>query len=249
MLRGLRASFAFLTRLPVGGFPFDAADLAWAPAYAPAVGLALGAALGGVDYALLPLGNLAAATLVIGLSMLLTGAFHEDGFADTSDALGGGRDRAHISSILKDSRVGTFGAAAVTISIVGRSALLAQLGAASLWALPLAWCAARVGPVWLMAALPYVTRPDQARSALLIRVRWPQASLATGWLLAAALATTLLEWTSAARAGALIGVIIAVAVGTGWRYHRRAGGITGDFLGATEQLGEIGAMAVLAWPS
>jgi hypothetical protein len=101
VLRGVRAAFAFFTRLPVGGFPYDDRELAWAPAHAPLVGAVLGAALGALDLALLPLGGFAAAALVVGIAMLLTGALHEDGLADTSDALGGGRDPSSVFAILE----------------------------------------------------------------------------------------------------------------------------------------------------
>src|SRR3954453_24121009 len=107
-LRAMRAAFVFFTRIPVGGFPYRQADWKWAAAHAPLVGLVLGAALGALDGALLPVGPLAAAALVVGASLVLTGGFHEDGLADTSDALGGGSDRARVLSILKDSRIGSF---------------------------------------------------------------------------------------------------------------------------------------------
>ncbi|MET0596172.1 MAG: adenosylcobinamide-GDP ribazoletransferase, partial [Polyangiaceae bacterium] len=150
-LRGIRASFAFFTRLPAGGFPYTSGELAWAPAHAPLVGALVGAVLGALHFVLLPLGALASATLVLGVSMLFTGALHEDGLGDTSDALGGGHDPAKVFAILKDSRIGAFGAAAIAVSVLARAALLAELGGATLWAFPLAWSAARVGPVWLMA--------------------------------------------------------------------------------------------------
>ena len=86
--------------------------------------------------------------------MLLTGAFHEDGLADTSDALGGAYDREKIFVILKDSRIGAFGACALVVSIAGRAALLAHLGEGGAWALPLVGAAARVGPVWQIATMP-----------------------------------------------------------------------------------------------
>jgi adenosylcobinamide-GDP ribazoletransferase len=177
---------------------------------------------------------------------LLTGAFHEDGLADTSDALGGGHDAGRVLAILKDSRIGTFGGAALVVSIAGRAALLAQLGPSGLWALPLVGCAARVAPIWLMASLPYVTAAD-AKSRDVASGGLPQATVATLWFVAAG---------GVAVEGGLVTVnrVIIVAIAsivvmlvTGWRYLRRIGGITGDFLGATEQLGELAALAVLAW--
>ena len=246
VLRGIRAAFVFMTRVPVGGFPYRREDWTWAAAHAPLVGLVLGAILGGLDRVLLPLGALPAALFVMGASLLLTGAFHEDGLADTSDALGGGHDTSGVLAILKDSRIGTFGGAALVVSIAGRAALLAQLGPAGLWALPLVGCAARVAPIWLMARLPYVTAAD-AKSRDVASGGLPQAIVATLWFVAAAGVAMESALVTVARVSILAIVAIVVTLVTGWRYMRRAGGITGDFLGATEQLGELAALAVLAW--
>jgi adenosylcobinamide-GDP ribazoletransferase len=246
-LRGVRAAFVFLTRVPVGGFPYRRADWAWAAAHAPLVGLVVGAFLGGVDRVLLPLGPLSAAFLVLGVSLLVTGAFHEDGLADTSDALGGAHDAQRVLEILKDSRIGTFGAAALVVSIAGRAALLAQLGASGLWALPLAGCAARVGPIWLLVLLDYVTSAPEAKSRDFAGARSSHAAVATAWFLAAAAAAALAGVVSVSRSGAIALAMVLVTCVTGFRYRQRTGGITGDFLGATEQLCELAAFAVLAW--
>ncbi len=245
-LRGIRAAFVFLTRVPVGGFPYRRVDFEWAAAHAPFVGLVLGIALGVLDRLLLPIGALPAALLVMGASLLLTGAFHEDGLADTSDALGGGRDAAHVLAILKDSRIGSFGGAALVVSIASRAALLAELGSSGLWALPLVGCAARVGPIWLMATLPNISGP-QGKSDGVAGARLPHAIVATAWFAAAASTAVGMDFVSSWRIAGLVTTLAALTSLTGWRYRRRLRGVTGDFLGATEQLGEIAALAVLAW--
>jgi len=248
-LRGVRAAFAFFTRIPVGGFPYDDRALAWAPAHAPLVGAVLGALLGWLHVCLLPLGAFPAATLVIGASMLFTGALHEDGLADTSDALGGGHDKPKVLAILKDSRVGSFGAAAIAVSVLARASLLGQLGQAAVVVLPWAWCTARAGPVWLMVVLPYVTPGIAAKSERIVRARSGQALVASTWVVVVSAWVIAQNWIPASRA-ALAAIAVAVITAfTGWRYHRRVGGITGDFLGATEQLGEVAALAVFAWPT
>jgi adenosylcobinamide-GDP ribazoletransferase len=246
-LRSIRAAFVFLTRIPVGGFPYRKQDWAWASAHFPLVGLVLGAILAAVQAGLLRgLDGLSASLLTIGASMMLTGAFHEDGLADTSDALGGAYDREKLFEILKDSRVGTFGAAALVVSIAARASLLARLGPSALWALPLIGCVARVGPIWLMRALPYAT-PQGSKSRDVVRGGTTQALVATAWGAAACGAFAAAGLVSPQRLAVLGAALLAVTVISGARYHVRAGGIAGDFLGATEQLGEVAGLATLAW--
>jgi len=247
-LRGLRAAFVFFTRIPVGGFPYRKEDYAWALAHGPFVGLVLGGVLGALEHGFLfGLAPLPAAALTLGASLLLTGAFHEDGLADTSDALGGGYDRARVLAILKDSRIGSFGGAALAWSLLLRAALLAALGSSVAWAWPLVGCAARVGPVWLVVAMPYVTAEQDAKSRTVAQAGVPQAIVATLWFLGAAGVALYARFLSLPRAGALVAALAVITAVSGWRYRVRAGGITGDFLGATEQLGEIAVLAVLAW--
>ena len=150
-------------------------------------------------------------------------------------------------AILKDSRIGAFGGAALVFSLTARSVLLAQLGAGGLWAMPVVGCAARVGPIWLLAALPYVTSGPEAKSRELASGGTLQAAVATSWFAALMAIAIAMGCVSIVRAGWLDAVLFGVTALTGWRYMRRAGGITGDFLGATEQIGEIAALAVLAW--
>jgi adenosylcobinamide-GDP ribazoletransferase len=247
-LRGARAAFVFLTRVPVGGRPYEPAEWAWAPAHFPMVGLVLGGALAVLHRALWPLGPLADAAVVLGASLLLTGALHEDGLADTSDALGGAYDREGIHRILKDSRVGTFGACALAVTLLGRAALLARLGADARPALLLVGCAARVGPVWQMIALPYVTA-EGAKSRDLARAGVRQGVVAAAWFVVAAAIAIGSKSFSAARIVALTASLAVVTTVTAWRYRRRAGGVTGDFLGATEQLCELAGYAALVWDS
>jgi adenosylcobinamide-GDP ribazoletransferase len=245
-VRGARAAFVFLTRLPVGGFPYADDDWRWAPAHFPLVGLVLGGLLACVDHVLVPLGDLVAALGALAVSLLLTGAFHEDGLADTSDALGGGFDRDKILLILKDSRVGAFGACALVVSIVGRAALLARMGRDAEWALPLVGAAARVGPVWQIAVVPYVSSAA-SKSRGVARARAAQACVATGWAVGLCVVLGLARRFAAARLAAVALAMVVITLVTAWRYVRRLGGLTGDFLGATEQLCELAGYGVLAW--
>jgi adenosylcobinamide-GDP ribazoletransferase len=245
-LRAVRAAFVFLTRIPVGGFPYTDDEWRWAPAWFPLVGFVVGAGVGVIDRALLPLGTLVAAIGALAGSLLLTGAFHEDGLADTSDALGGGFDREKILLILKDSRVGAFGASALVISLLGRAALLARLGPEAPFALPFVGMAARALPVWQIAALPYVSS-SASKSPGVTRAGWAQAVLATLLTVAGGAAMVATGHATPARAAAVVGVMMVVTLVTSFRYMRRLGGFTGDFLGATEQLCELAGYGALAW--
>jgi adenosylcobinamide-GDP ribazoletransferase len=247
VVRGARAAFVFLTRLPVGGFPYTEEEWRWSVAHFPLVGAVLGVLLGLVDRALQPLGEFPAALGAIGASLLLTGAFHEDGLADTSDALGGAHDRDRIFVILKDSRIGAFGACALVVSIVGRAALVARLGREGAWALTIVGAVARVGPIWQLATLPYVTPDAVARSPGVARAGVVQAVVGTSFALAVTLVLAALRHVTVSRGAAVFAAVAVVALLSGWRYARRAGGVTGDFLGATEQLGELAALGALAW--
>jgi adenosylcobinamide-GDP ribazoletransferase len=243
----MRAAFVALTRLPVGGFPYRSSDFTWASAHAPLVGAVVGALTFAVFRCLAPAGVEAAALLAVGASMLVTGAFHEDGLADTADALGGGYDSERILAILKDSRIGAFGAAALVVSIGVRALLVARLGAGGGWALVATGAVARVGPVFLVSALPYVTRPETSKSGDLVRASGKQAAVAGAWGLSVLAMAVAASAMTVERAATLVVVLALITAATGRVYSRRAGGITGDFLGATEQLGEIAALVVLAW--
>src|SRR5437762_4377431 len=128
-MRAIVAAFAFLTRLPVWRGPLRDADLGRSVSFFPLVGLVLGLTLTGLAAALA--GTVAPALIAVLLATLLaalTGALHLDGFADVFDALGGGRgDRARMLEIMRDSRIGAQGAAALTLLLIAKVAALAQL--------------------------------------------------------------------------------------------------------------------------
>lgn len=246
-LRGLRAACTFLTRVPVGGFPYSDAEWRWAAGWFPAVGLLIGCACAAVHAALLPAGPWPAAAASVSAGLLLTGAFHEDGLADTADALGGAYTRERLLEILKDSRVGSFGAAALTMALLLRVACLAALGPAAPAAIVIVHACSRVPPLWLMRALPYVTRDAAARSRLVARPGDAQVLLATGTGALVLLAAVALDLLRGDQAIALALVGVGAAIVGGWRFVARAGGITGDFLGATQQVVEGLGLLALLW--
>ena len=247
-VRAARAAIVFLTRVPVGGGPYSDEEWRWSAARFPLVGAAIGAVVGTVDGLLLPLGTWASAVLALGASLLVTGALHEDGLADTADALGGAHTREKIFAILKDTRIGVFGGCALVVSFAARAAPASPASAARRWR---RWCSRgpspRLAAVWLIATMKYVTDAAVSRSAGVAAAGPAQATVATLWtaLTLAALAAT--GSIAVERAAIAIGVAALVTLLTAWRYQTRAGGITGDFLGATEQLCEIAVLATMAW--
>ena len=244
--RGARAALTFLTRIPVGGFPYTAADFRWASAWFPFVGLLLGVLAALLYCCTLRAGALAAATLTVGLGMLITGAFHEDGLADSADALGGAFERQRIFEILKDSRIGAFGAAALATAIILRIVLLARLGEAAPLALFLTQSLSRLPPVWMMVAMDYVTSDAVAKSRLMTRAELPQAAVATIWPAAAIVWAISSGVLGVREAAAMVFATAAVALYCARRFQVRAGGITGDFLGMTQQVGECAALLAMA---
>jgi adenosylcobinamide-GDP ribazoletransferase len=236
-LRSGRAAMTFLTRIPVGGFPYTDEEWRWSSAWFPAIGLALGALYAQIFMRTAAAGGMAAATLTVIAALLVTGAFHEDGLADTADALGGAYTRDRVLEILKDSRVGAFGAAALVVAILLRVALIARLGASSGGiALIIAESISRAAPVWMMALVPYATSDEQSKSRLITRAGFAQAMVGSGWSLAALAIAVVTGRISVVQA---VVVIILVGLMTVYlidKFVTRVQGVTGDFLGATQQV-------------
>ena len=243
---GARAALAFLTRIPCGRRPLGEAALYWASAWFPAVGYFLGFVACLIWLGLQGAGFMVASVAAVSVLALVTGAFHEDGLADSADALGGAFDREKLFLILKDSRIGSFGATALVLVLLLRVAALTKLGPAAMGGLLLGQTLSRTTPVWLMAALPYVTPTESARSSRVVGGQTIHAVIA-GVFAAIAAASLILGGLLPARP-VLMSVVLALAVAVlcGWRFHVRAGGLTGDFLGATQQVTDALVLVVLA---
>jgi adenosylcobinamide-GDP ribazoletransferase len=234
----------FLTRLPLRLARAPAADgLARAMGWFPLVGAGLGLA-GGVVYALatgVGLPPAVAGLLALAALAALTGALHEDGLADVADGFGGGRgERDRTLAIMRDSRVGSFGALALVFSVGLRATALAGLAVpgAVVAALVAAGALSRVLAAVLARALP-LARPDglAARAARppVSRVR---LALGLGAGLGVA-ACGIGPGVAAAGAVALVAVVVArMALG-------RIGGITGDVHGAAQQAAETAVLLTL----
>lgn len=248
--RGFWLAVQFFTRLPTPQFEgFRPEWLNDAAKWFPAVGLLVG----GLSAAMLWLAAQVfpmpiAAGLALAAGAVVTGAFHEDGLADTFDALGGHVERAKALVIMKDSRLGSYGALALMIVTGLRWAALAALPLAlAIPALVAAHAVARGGATALMARLDYV-RDEDGKSKPLAVALGP-FSLIMALLLSAlplGLATALTPALWPAWLAGAAGVALVHAWCARW-YRRRLGGFTGDTLGCAEQLGEAAfLLAVVA---
>lgn len=234
------AAHAFMTRLPVPRAATGPVDPARIAPWLPLVGLTVGMVAAGARIAADPLGPLVAAIAACAAAPLVTGGFHEDGLADAFDGLGP-LDRARRLEVMRDPRLGTFGALALVFSVLARVALLAPLG-------------------WRHAAVALVTGHVVGRWSTLPLARWAPAArtdglgaamrlgtpaVAAGTVVAVALVAPGLWWwgpSAVAAVPAAAGVVTALC---GWWWTRAFGGVGGDTYGATNQLVEIAALAAL----
>jgi adenosylcobinamide-GDP ribazoletransferase len=227
----------FLTRIPVR--LRSAPDLASCVPWFPVVGAAIGAAIGAVAIGSMQVVPASvAASLAIVFGVILTGAFHEDGLADTADGLGGWTPE-HRREILKDSRHGSYGVAALCSSIVIRILCVAALPPAAAFAgLVAAHTLGRGAAVAVMRAAPPVaehglgadySRSLSRRGAMAgVGAALALAAIATGW------------WVAPLAAGAGLGAAAVTVVAV-----RAFGGASGDILGAVEQVGEVSVLVVV----
>jgi adenosylcobinamide-GDP ribazoletransferase len=235
-----RVALGFLTRVPVADrAPLTSERLSRAAAWFPAVGLLVGGVLGGTrllaDLAL-PAGP--STVLALAAAVLVTGGFHEDGLADAADGLGAHVGRERKLEILRDSRVGTYGALAVTLSLLLAYSLLSGLSGLDCLR------AALVGHVlgrW--SGLPHSMAFAPARQdGAGVLVRATPATLAAGT--AVALATALVAGGPGAGAVAFgVAVVVTGVAATGMA--RVLGGATGDTYGAVNKLVELSSYAAL----
>ena len=233
----------FLTRVPVASIPYKPDSLARAVKFFPLVGALLGAAAALLHRALVPhLGRLPTALAVVIFLVWSTGCLHEDGLADTADGLGGGRDREQILLIFRDSRVGSYGAAALCLSLFARVILIATI---PLSEIAQYLVAAHILCRWTTLPLSYFCAPARETEGQGARVAQltTRNSLILGTAFSFLSVGLLLRWRSVAP----LLFAIAVTLLSARFYKRKIGGITGDCLGATNQLTEIATYLCGAW--
>ena len=244
-LHALRASFTFLTRIPVGGFPYPPKTWEWISIWFPLVGALLGALQALIWMGLDGHSDPTRAIVVVIVGLIVTGGFHEDGLSDSVDALGGAYDRDNVMRILKDSRIGAFGALALIVALMLKVSLLVDLGVLAPVGLVLGQSLSRALPVIQLGVQPYARRDDpQSKSRDVARSGRVQALIAAVWVAAIAWGASTWGVPMDALVGSL-GAMLAVGVVLGVYFQRRAGGMTGDFMGALQQVSELGILMAL----
>lgn len=252
-LRHYLLALQYFTRVPVTGAlaewaAYSPQRLRASAAHFPGVGALVGLCAAGVAVGLLlvlkptPLAALVVAVASTVVTVLLTGGLHEDGLADVADGLGGSHDRDRALDIMKDSRIGAFGALALVLAVLLKVSLLALIGVTSAStlgvALVLAHVVSRTWPLLVIRWLPHVGDTARSRSKPLAdHISGATLTAGFAWLL---LSLSLAGWMQGALfvLAPLIASLLAL-VAMIRLFRRRLGGFTGDCLGATQQVCEI----------
>lgn len=244
ILRDIVAALSLLTRLPVR--PNDAAvgaNAAWAY---PLVGVFAGLVAVATGYLALQAGlpPFAAGIVAIASQVLLTGALHEDGLADCSDALGARGTAEARLAIMRDSQIGTYGTLALVLSVVIRASLMGTLLQSSLFMAPIfAAMLSRATMPAIMALLPLARKDGLSR--LTGRPPFQTLAIAIG-IAVLPVALWMGFWAILPISAAAFGAVIPAH----WA-NRRIGGQTGDVLGAAQQCAEMAVLmaliSVAAW--
>jgi adenosylcobinamide-GDP ribazoletransferase len=235
MIRRFLIAVQFLTRLPVPrSLNSSEADIGKATAFFPLVGVIVG---GGAALLFLALQKVlplpAAVFCAVVFTAFITNGFHEDGLADSFDGFGGGWTRDRVLEIMRDSRIGTYGTLALIFLIFGKLTFLSALPSGQIWRwLIVAHTAARWTTLPLCAWLPYA-RPEGQGKLVAKQVGVLEIVTATLTLL---LVCLLLPWQAAL---VVLLVTVLLTLFSGLYFRARLQGMTGDCLGATNQLTEV----------
>lgn len=235
----------FLTRIPTPQLKqFDPAWIQTSARYYPLVGMLVGTLSAGVLWGASQLATpLVAALLAIAASMALTGCFHEDGLADTADGIGGGSSRERRLQIMKDSRLGTYGASVLFLNLLIRAACLAALITVSPVLAAIAMICAqsfgRSAAVIAMAVMPYGGNPGMAKEGN------PDRTSPYNVIIAVLFGLAPFALLTPVMAGAGLGLGLLAAAIPALLAWIHLGGRTGDVLGAVEQSFEIGFLLAL----
>ncbi len=238
----------FLTRLPVPrGIGFSPERLSAAPRYYPLVGMIVGVICAGFFFAATTIfPNIVAVILAVAVGVLVTGAFHEDGLADTFDGIGGGATKERALSIMKDSRIGVYGTIALVLVLLIKIASLSSIQPhIAVIGLIAAHGVSRYSSVLVIATSHYVRDDGTGKHTA--------PGISSGGLIVATMTAVICVagiafWLSPVAAlwcliGLCIGHILMRLI-----VERKIGGYTGDTLGAVQQSSEMGIyLGLAAW--
>lgn len=241
-MRRIAVAFAFMTRLPVPEVEPRDGDLRHASVMFPLVGLAV-ATLGVAARALVePLWGSGAGTVAGVLTVVAaTGAFHEDGLADSADGVWGGWGPEQRLAIMRDSRLGTYGTIALLAVFAMRFALLVPVSLSTFAAAMVSGhVLGRASALAMVRLAPAV--PGSSGAAMAGRVGSGSMAVAVSLTLAPVIVV------AGVVAVPLLLVAAVMTLGAAWLFRRRLDGVTGDALGATTVVVELSAIAtVTAW--
>ena len=251
----------FFTRIPVPNqVNFQESDLNHSVKYFPLIGLLVGL-LGAFTYyvSALIFPQSIAIIASMAVTVFVTGAFHEDGLADSADGIGGGWQREQVLTIMQDSRLGTYGALTLFFVLLAKFELLGNMHAdMTMLTLVCAHPFSRLCAIWLMASLPYAkANSNYSGKAKPLATEISRIDLCIAnlfGLLPLLLLIGLIQMTIDNWQATLAYVcFLASAMGAGWCWwhallKRKLNGYTGDTLGAVQQISEIMFyLASLAW--
>ncbi len=228
----------FLTRLKITA-PYSVEAMRRSPRWYPGVGIVVGG-ISAVVYGLACwlFSPLLAVLMAVAVGIVVTGALHEDGFADACDGLGGLRPKERVLEIMRDSRIGTYGVLGLMMMVGGRvAALQAMPGDAVAFVLIGGHTASRASMLWVMSTSDYV-RSSGAGSAVAGSIDRSALSMALATTGLALLPMVFVVPIASVITG-LAGLVVGHMAMRRW-YERRLGGYTGDCLGSVQQCSEIG---------
>ncbi|WBS03759.1 adenosylcobinamide-GDP ribazoletransferase [Pseudoduganella sp. SL102] len=240
-LRLFFIALQFFTRLPIPAWVgFEPHWLHHASRYFPLVGLVVGAIAAAIYWAAaMVLPPAVAVLLSTAAGIYLTGAFHEDGFADTCDGLGGGMTRERALEIMKDSRIGAYGAIGILLMLAVKCAALSHLPPlATVAALCIAHPLSRLMAASLIWRMAYARAEGKAKP-MAQQMTGPEFAIAAACCVPAVLAATALGWLDWRAIAIGTGAMVLVTLWFARKLRQRLGGYTGDGLGAVQQLAEI----------
>ncbi len=240
----IQLAFSFLTIMPViDQRPASEETVAASFGWFPIVGFLIGLALAGEDWVLAHLfAQVIRSVLIIMSLTIVTGGVHLDGLADTADALGAGRERERALDILRDSRVGTFGASAIffdlTLKILALSTLAGHRRYAALIIAPMI---ARWAMILVARGLPYLRAAGSGATLLSGKISGAQTAIV-------AIFTIVVMLMLGAMRPVALATVVAIAIVFAVRsfYRRWLGGVTGDLIGACGELVEIAVLIAMS---